>query len=73
MIRTASILSLLAVALLVVMTLWPNRYTIAACMFVGQGALLVSIAMFGEAVRRHRRGRTQANASSDPDSDGWVQ
>ena len=46
MIRTACALVLTALALVLGMCFWPTAPVVTACMFVGQGALALGMALF---------------------------
>lgn len=46
LIRTACVLVLTALALVLGMCFWPAAPIVIACMFVGQGALALGIALF---------------------------
>ena len=53
MIRTACALALLALGFVLTMSVWPDIRIVTACMFVGQGALALGIAVFiGSEYRR---------------------
>ena len=53
MIRTACALALVAIVLPLAMCFWPDPRVVIACMFLGQGALALGIAVF--VASEHRR------------------
>ena len=59
MIRTACALVLVAVLLLLAMSIWPDVRLVTACMFLGQGALVLGVAVFIASEYRSTSGERQ--------------